>query len=66
MNAALLLYAAVALLVLVQTLSEGSRKHLPWSGYRILGVALSLAWPLLLAIVVVMAVRERRWRGDPG
>jgi hypothetical protein len=64
-NAALLLYAAVALLVLVQTLSEGSRKQLPWNGYRILGVALSLAWPVLLAIVVAMAVRERRWRGDP-
>jgi ribose/xylose/arabinose/galactoside ABC-type transport system permease subunit len=64
MNAALLLYAMVAALFLGQTLTEGARKRLPWNGYRVLGVALSLVWPVVLAITVVLALRESRWGRD--
>ena len=64
MNVALFLYAAVAALFLAQTLSEGARKRLPWNGYRILGIALSLAWPILLAVTLVLALREARWGRD--
>ena len=64
MNVALLLYAMVAALFLVQTLSEGARKRLPWNGYRVLGVVLSLVWPVALAIAVVLAFRETRWGRD--
>jgi hypothetical protein len=64
LNAAILLYATVALLVLARTLSEGSRNRLPWNGYRVFGVVLSLAWPVLFAIVAALVLRERRWRRD--
>jgi hypothetical protein len=63
-NVALLLYAMVAALFLAQTLSEGARKRLPWNGYRVLGLVLSLAWPVVLAITVVLALRETRWGRD--
>jgi len=64
MSGALILYFAVAAVFLAQTLSEGARRRLPWNGYRVLGVALSLAWPILIAITVVLAFREARWGRD--
>ena len=58
MTAALLLYFAVAALFLVQTIEDGGSKHLRWDGYRILGVLLALAWPVALAIILVVPLRE--------
>ena len=63
-NVALFLYAIVAALFLARTLGEGTRKRLPWNGYRVLGIALSLVWPIVLAITVVLALRETRWGRD--
>jgi hypothetical protein len=63
MNVALALYGIVAAMFVIPTLDEGLRKHLPWNGPRVLGLALSLAWPILVVLGVVLILRDmrRRW-----
>ena len=58
MNVVLALYAAIAALFLMHTLKEGARKRLPWDRYRLLGVAMSLAWPVAVVIVGAMILRD--------
>ena len=60
MSVALVLYFAVAGLFLVETLHESGSKQLSWDGYRFLGVALAVAWPLAVAIVLVAPPRGAR------
>ena len=62
MNVALALYAVIAGLFLMLSLDEGRRKQLPWDGHRLLGIALSLAWPVTIAVAAIAVFREAPWK----
>lgn len=62
MNLALALYAVVAGSFLMQTLEEGRRKQLPWDRYHVMGIVLSLAWPVTAVVVAIAVIRGAPWK----
>ncbi|AYD00113.1 hypothetical protein [Neorhizobium sp. NCHU2750] len=52
-TAAIILYLLIAKIFFILTLVEGVLRNLPWSAARFSGLALSVAWPLLMLAVAL-------------
>jgi uncharacterized membrane protein required for colicin V production len=62
-TAAIILYLVVATAFFGMTMAEGMTRRLAWSVDRILGLALSFLWPLILIAVAVSSDRPRNKAG---
>ena len=58
-----LAYLAMTLVFGLLTLHEGTAKRLTWGPYRVAGLILCLAWPLLvIGVLLTVLARDRRHR----
>lgn len=55
---ALILYLLIAKVFFVITFVEGVLRNLPWTATRFSGLALSAAWPFLLAAIAFSSRRK--------
>ncbi len=56
-TAAIIVYLIIAKVFLILTFVEGIIRNMPWTAARFSGLALAVAWPL---IVVAIAFSSRR------
>ncbi len=57
-----ILYLLIAVAFFIATFREGQKANGPWNGKRVLGLALSLVWPVLI-VAAIISVIYRRERG---
>ena len=53
MNVLAAIYIVFAATFFLFTFVEGQRKHLAWSFYRLVGLAMSIVWPAALLVAFI-------------
>ncbi len=56
----LMAYGLIVMLCLLETMLEIIRSGTPWDRWKVLGVALSIAWPVLILLFILSRFVIRR------
>ena len=56
----LMAYGLIVMLCLLETMLEIIRSGTPWDRWKVLGVALSIAWPVLILLFILSRFVVRR------